>query len=208
MNGGTITNNESDIAGAGVRVLYLSSFTLNGGVISANKTSIGSVGGVYFGGTGASHFIMNGGAITGNTSVIGGGVFLESDNTFVMNGGTISDNTGGDYGGGVLLSVTASFTMQGGIIAGNTAKSGGGGVAVLGGTFKKQPLVSGGASGIIYGSNGGDNSISATNAATLLRYDLGHAVYIAPEAGGPKSRELTVLPDQHLDSTAADGWAD
>jgi hypothetical protein len=208
MNGGNITNNESDITGAGVRVLYLSSFTLNGGVISANKVNFGSNGGVYFGGTGASHFIMNGGTISGNTSLIGGGVFLESDNTFVMNGGTISDNTGGEYGGGVLLSSAASFTMKGGTISGNTAIAGGGGVAVLGGTFIKTPAEGSETSGIIYGNNGGADSNTATSAATLLRNDLGHAVYIAPEAGGPKTRETTVLPDQHLDSGAPDGWTD
>jgi hypothetical protein len=204
MNGGTITNNESDITGAGVRVLYLSSFTLNAGVISANKVNIGSNGGVYFGGTGASHFIMNGGTISGNS----GGVFLESDNTFVMSGGTISNNIGGEYGGGVLLSYAASFTMHGGTIARNTAAAGGGGVAVLGGTFKKEPDVGSETSGIIYGNNGGVNSNRATAADNLL-LNLGHAVYIAPEAGGPKTRELTVLPDQHLDSGVAGtagGW--
>jgi hypothetical protein len=78
-------------------------------------------------------------------------------------------------GGGVILaSDGGSFTMQGGIIAGNTAASGGG-VAVDGGTFIKAPLVAGNASGIIYGSNGGANSNTATFAATLLQ-DKGHAV--------------------------------
>jgi hypothetical protein len=124
---------------------------------------------------------------------------------------TISDNTAGEYGGGVWLHPTAiSFTMNGGIIAGNTAVSGGGGVAIHGGVFKKEPLSSGGASGIIYGNDGGNNSNTARLAEVYLR-DKGHAVYIAPEAGGPKTREVTAGPDQHLDSTRAGpdgGWVD
>jgi hypothetical protein len=200
MNGGTITNNESEQGGAGVRVLYDGAFTLNGGTISSNRVNVGLGGGVYFGGTGASHFIMNGGTISRNTSLGSGGVYMDSDNTFVMNGGSISDNTGGDYGGGVTLAFTSSFTMLGGTISGNTATAGGGGVAVLGGTFTKGVPNSGLASGIIYGNNGGANGNRAIAGDTLL-LNLGHAVYVAPEAGGLKPRELTVLPDQFLDST-------
>jgi hypothetical protein len=119
-----------------------------------------------------------------------------------MQGGTISGNTAKEYGGGVWLHPEAgSFTMQGGIIAGNTAVSGGDGVAVQGGVFKKEPLSSGGSSGIIYGSNGGTNSNAAKLAEVYLQ-DKGHAVYIAD---GPKTREVTAGPDQILDSSVPGG---
>jgi hypothetical protein len=103
--------------------------------------------------------------------------------------------------------------MHGGTISGNTATAGGGGVAVYESslaTFKKEPRVEGEASGIIYGNNGGSNSNRATSSDTLL-LNLGHAVYIAPEAGGPRTRETTVLPNQHLDSVTPGtpgGWVD
>jgi hypothetical protein len=76
-------------------------------------------------------------------------------------------------------------------------------VAVQGGTFTKAPRVSGGASGIIYGNDGSVNRNKAIKGETGLTNDMGHAVYIM---AGPKHRELTVLPDQLLDSTVADGW--
>jgi hypothetical protein len=209
MTGGVITNNNSVQAGAGVRVVNGSStFTMSGGVISANIATEGYSGGVYVGGDGK--FIMSGGTVSGNTSPGSGGVWLNGNGIFVMDGGTISDNIAPQYGGGVGLVDTASFIMHGGIIRGNTAVSGGGGVAVYessAATFKKEPPSPGGASGIIYGSNGDANSNTATGAAITL-LNSGHAVYIAPEAGGPKSRETTVTAYQNLDSTAADGWAE
>jgi hypothetical protein len=205
MIGGTITNNECEHGGGGVRANYASTFTMSGGVISGNKVTAGYGGGIY---SYMGSIIMNGGTVSGNTALACGGVDIDSTATFVMNGGSITDNTatGKYFGGGVGVLDNASFTMHGGTISGNTAPQGGG-VAVTGGTFKKEPLVSGGASGIIYGSNGGDNSNTATSAAVLLQ-DLGHAVYIAPEAGGLKTRETTVLPDQLLNSAVADGWID
>jgi hypothetical protein len=208
MTGGVITNNDSVQAGAGVRVAgtTVSTFTMSGGVISANKATEGYSGGVYVGGSG--RFIMSGGTVSGNTSPGSGGVWLNGNGIFVMDGGTISGNIAPLYGGGIGLVDTASFTMNGGIISGNTAGSGGGGVAVQSGTaiFKKEPLVSGGSSGIIYGNDGGDNSNTATSAATLLQ-GMGHAVYISDTM----KRETTVLPDQSLDSTvsgADGGWVE
>jgi hypothetical protein len=213
MNGGTITNNEADHGGGGVRVLYTgSTFTMNGGVISANSVNAGIGGGAYV--YNDSYFTMNGGAISGNDALAGGGVAIAGTGAFSMNGGSIADNTSSrDFGGGIGLVDSASFTMHGGIIRGNTATAGGGGVAVYEtstATFKKEPLSLGGASGIIYGNDGGSNSNTAT-AADTLQMNLGHAVYIAPEAGGPRSRETTVTAYQSLDSTAsgpAGGWVE
>jgi hypothetical protein len=206
MSGGTITNNEAEHGGGGVRVLYNSTFTMSGGVISANKITEGYGGGIY---SLDGSIIMNGGAITGNAALSCGGIDIAGTASFIMNAGTISGNTAIDFGGGVGVLDTASFIMRGGIIAGNIAAAQGGGVAVKGGTFKKQPETLDGASGIIYGNNGGANS-NRTIAGDTLLINLGHAVYIAPEAGGPLTRELTVLPDQTLDSTDAanGGWAE
>jgi hypothetical protein len=208
MTGGTITNNECEHGGGGVRVLNASTFTMSGGVISANKVTDGYGGGIY---SRDGNIIMNGGAVSGNTALACGGVDIDGTATLVMNGGTISDNTASDFGGGVGVIDTASFTMHGGIIAGNTAASSGGGVAVVGGTFKKEPAnEDDDASGIIYGNNGGADSNRATSADTL-QMNLGHAVYITPEAGGLETRETTVTAYQSLDSTASGadgGWTE
>jgi hypothetical protein len=88
-----------------------------------------------------------------------------------------------------------------------SAHEAGGGVAVRIGTFKKEPVVTGNSSGIIYGSDGGANSNIATLGESYL-INWGHAVYVE---SGPKTRETTVLPDQTLDSTAtgaSGGWID
>jgi hypothetical protein len=207
MTGGTITDNECEHGGGGVRANYASTFTMSGGVISANKVNDGFGGGIYsFQGS----IIMSGGTVTGNTALMAcGGIDIDSDTaTFIMTGGTIADNTA-PQGGGVGVIGNASFTMRGGIIKGNTASAGGGGVAVLGGTFKKEPANEGEASGIIYGNNGGADSNRAATSADTLLMNLGHAVYIAPEAGGPESRETTVTAYESLDSTvpgADGGW--
>jgi hypothetical protein len=214
MTGGTISDNTSDFDGGAVRVSAdNSTFDMSGGAISDNTANWGA-GGVFVG-TGGS-FTMSGGAITGNDAMkSGGAVDIERNGTFTMTGGTIAGNTTEEYGGGVsILNVgetgTASFTMRGGTIAGNTAALGGGGVALgeAAGTFIKAPLVEGEASGIIYGNDAGDNSNKATLGETSLLNNKGHAVYIAPEANGPKTRETTAGQGDLLDSTADGGWTE
>jgi hypothetical protein len=139
-------------AGAGVRIVAGSTFTMTGGTISHNEaTGPGtyevSGGGVYAGGD----FIMTGGTISNNTATstsnyygTGGGVYATGN--FTMTGGTIRQNhatgpTSGGYGGGVYFNGSGTiFTMSGGTIGGseaaheNTAKSGGG-VYIRSGSF-------------------------------------------------------------------------
>lgn len=126
LNYGTISDFTGSTHGGGVKVDN-GTFTMNGGVISNNKS-----GGVYVSGT----FTMNGGTITGNFDSNGGGVYVEG--TFTMNGGTISDNTatsaGGGVGGGVYINGGTS-NMSGGTITGNTASSGAGVYINSGKTF-------------------------------------------------------------------------
>jgi hypothetical protein len=204
MNGGIITHNTAVSAGGGLQTAAGTTFKMTGGTISDNTASTLGGGGVNIGdGT----FTMSGGTITGNTAPQhGGGVGIFNSGTYILTGGTITGNIAGMEGGGVCLtSGTNSFTMQGGIIAGNTAAAGGG-VAVQGGTFQKQPENPGGSSGIIYGSNGEDNSNTATLAASTLQ-NHGHAVYVA----GPKTREVTAGQGDHLDSAvpgASGGWVE
>jgi hypothetical protein len=158
---------------------------------------------------------MSGGAITGNNATkSGGAVDIVRNGSFTMDGGRISSNIAGEYGGGVSILFAidpgaASFIMHGGTIAGNIAALGGGGVALgnAAGIFAKAPAALGGSSGIIYGNDGGDNSNTATLAASTLQNE-GHAVYITT---GPKTRETTVGSYQQLDSTVAGpdgGWAE
>jgi hypothetical protein len=210
MTGGTITGNRSTgMDAGGVRVSKFAAFTLSGGVISAHP-AFQDGGGVAVNSDGA--FTMSGGTIVGNTAAQrGGGVFTQIRATFTLTGGTIADNTAGSNGGGVFLRDDAgTFTMNGGTIAGNTAGTSGGGVGVMSGVgvFIKEPLVEGGASGIIYGNDGTPNANKATLGVTNVLNDQGHAVFITD---GPKKRELTVLPDQKLDSREtgeAGGWVE
>jgi hypothetical protein len=203
MAGGAITNNDSYSTGGGVRVMGGSTFTMTGGTISTNTSEIGWGGGVAIE---SSSFTMSGGTISGNTAPRnGGGVMVGDNGTFTMDGGTISDNIANEYGGGVNVGTgSISFTMHGGTIAGNTAVSGGGGVSVLGGVFKKEPLVSSDSSGIIYGNDGTVNRNKAT-LADSTHQNRGHTVYIA---AGPKTRETTVTAYESLDSGEDDGWAE
>ena len=80
MSGGTITGNSTGTNGGGVAVTADGTFTMSGtAVISANKALNGSGGGVCVFG----NFTMTGGTIGGiepNTAVLGGGVYVGTDN--------------------------------------------------------------------------------------------------------------------------------
>jgi hypothetical protein len=81
-------------------------------------------------------------------------------------------------------------------------------VYYLSSTFKKQPAVSSGFSGIIYGYDANDliNSNKVMTSEGVIVVNKGHAVY-----GSTKKRETTVGLTQELDTTqagAAGGWVD
>ena len=126
MNGGTISNNTTANNGGGVHVdsSSTSDFIMNGGTISGNTAKSG--GGVYAYGK----FTMNGGIISSNKTTTNSGGGVHAYNDFTMNGGTISNNTAAGNGGGVCLVSYSSFNfvMNGGTISGNTAGTNGGGV--------------------------------------------------------------------------------
>jgi len=152
ITGNTVASSDSSLYGSGVYIgssyhngEYVGgSFTMNGGEIIGNTSSVSNSsinndggGGVYIDGIGT--FTMNSGTISGNSARYGGGVYVggnsRSFGTFIMNGGKISGNTASyESGGGVCVS-GGTFTMNGGEISGNTANDGGG-VYVSSGTFK------------------------------------------------------------------------
>jgi hypothetical protein len=209
MRGGSIIRNigtGSDTTNAGAVYVTGTSgsiFTLDNGIISDNESGH-SGGAVYI--NFAGEMIMNGGIISGNKSLGGGGVTLINAASFTMNSGIISDNEAA-FGGGVCTYAAGSFTMKGGTISGNTATDSGGGVFVNNGAaFKKEPPTPGASSGIIYGySADAPNSNKVQNSGFGIVDNKGHAVYAAD---GPKSRETTAGPTQHLDSATADGWGE
>jgi hypothetical protein len=194
MNGGEISGNSISNAGGGV-VVY-GTFTMSGGEISDNSAFYGGGVCVYNSGT----FTMSGGEVSDNTaSGGGGGVYVSGSGTFfTMNGGEVSGNTlsaaySAAYGGGVYVN-GGTFTMNGGEISSNSVSSSyGGGVYVgSGGTFTKQ------SGGVIYGSNAGSLSNSASN--------RGQAVYVD---SGSKQRNSTAGEGVTLDSSksgSAGGW--
>jgi len=132
-----VSDNTTNSYGAGVFVI--GTFIMNGGEISNNETNSTSEGGggVYVRGT----FIMNDGVISNNKSTItgnggrGGGVYIYSSGTisgkFIMTGGEISGNTANTYGGGIYVTA-GTFLIVTGTVYGtgegddsNTATSGG-----------------------------------------------------------------------------------
>jgi hypothetical protein len=111
-------------------------FTMNGGKISDNTSSVSSSydSGSYYSGGGVNSrgtFVMEGGTISGNTATYGGGVNV-AGGTFGMEGGTISGNTASNSGGGVYVPSNGAFTKTGGTVYGyvsgnsnsNTVKDG------------------------------------------------------------------------------------
>jgi hypothetical protein len=200
-----------------------STFTMSGNAAVSGNSVRSDGGGVFVGGDGGV-FTMNGGTISGNSAngseSRGGGVSIGvggGGGVFTMNGGTISGNSAngsgsrGD-GGGVYVGGSGSgsgdFTMNGGTISGNSANGvggRGGGVYANSGSFKKEPETPGGTSGVIYGSNGGENSNLVKDGSGNPVDDRGHAVYVS----GSKKWEETVSEYKELDSTqdgTAGGW--
>jgi hypothetical protein len=140
-DGTVIMSNNTEISdmcgtwGGGVLVSG-GQFTMNGGEIRNNKTTITTTvngGGVHMN---SGNFNLNGGKIESNeSSNDGGGVFI-SGGLFAVStsGGSIKNNTAKRGGGGVyVINSDAFFTMQGGIISDNEAGENGGGVCVHGG---------------------------------------------------------------------------
>jgi uncharacterized repeat protein (TIGR02543 family) len=150
MDGGTISDNYVGDGGGGGAGVYLwpsdsdselSSFIMNGGIIT-NNTTEGRGAGVLAHG---SNFIMNNGTISNNTAGYGGGVYSSSftylpysgapstvttEGSFAMNGGKISGNSATssyvNLGGGGVYAADNTFAMSGGEISGNSASYGGG----------------------------------------------------------------------------------
>ena len=120
MHGGQIADNNGNSIwegyGGGVYVLE-GTFTMTGGIITGNRSSVlGYGGGVY---VNTGEFNLGGDAIiSNNNATMGGGVFCNnsSDASFNMTGGKITGNTS-DFGGGVYNS--CAFAMTGGEISGN-----------------------------------------------------------------------------------------
>ena len=122
IEGGEISGNSAKYGGG----VYIDSgdFTITGGKISENTSSIdGEGGGVYV--KDGTFTIKNDALISKNTSCgNGGGVFAEGGN-ITINDGSISENIFSNDrsgGGGIYLTGTAKLTMTDGKISGNHPK--------------------------------------------------------------------------------------
>jgi hypothetical protein len=137
--------------------------------------------------------VMNTGSeITGNKngsmyeSGLGGAISVDSGGTVTMLDGKITKNRG-LKGGGIAIQSGGTGTMHGGTISGNTVPIWGGGIFVNnGGRFIKTSLNPGGTSGIIYGSDVGDD---LANTSTGNNGTIGAAVYYD---GSNKKRNTTL----------------
>jgi len=227
-------NNTAYPDGGGVRIYGHGTFTMNGGEITGNSASGGSLhnggGGVNVSRNGT--FTMAGGMIHSNTALdSGGGVFVHENGNFTMAGGEISNNTAGSEfsgvggnGGGVFLRYRASFTMKGGEIYGNTARGGGGGVHIWSATFTMSGgEISGNTSSYWYGggvyvrhSRPGMPTTFTKTGGTIYgsngsrndnRARNGHAVYVS--SWPRKFRNSTAGTEVRLDTNrdgALGGW--
>ncbi len=163
MNGGKISENKSNSYGGGVS-LSGSEFELDGGEIIGNETG-SQGGGVYLTGSGSKLTIFSG-TISGNEAPSGGGVCCAR--TFVMEDGEISGNEANN-GGGVYVtsSANSTFTMVDGEISGNEAEADGGGVycartfVVEGGEISKNEADNGGG---VYVTNSSNSTFTMTDA--------------------------------------------
>ncbi len=144
MNGGVISNNQSD-RGGGVRGIISASFSIYGGQIFGNTASAfgggiradeGSIANFYGGTIGGAT------AAEANKAQMGGGAYItghidhDSWTTFNMYGGTIIGNEVGHEsvvgdGGGIYVNGYAIFNMFDGEIIGNTASREGGGIRTV-----------------------------------------------------------------------------
>jgi hypothetical protein len=136
----TLQNSWASSGGAVLVHMTGSAFTMKGGIISGNTSTIngnGGGGGVDVSNSGT--FTMDNGTISNNATSgdgPGGGVYIDGG-TFIMNDGAISDNAAAAIalgGGGVYLDNSGTFTMNSGTISDNTSNNGGG-VLVYNGTF-------------------------------------------------------------------------
>ncbi|MDR3138701.1 MAG: hypothetical protein LBT95_03395 [Treponema sp.] len=151
MDGGNITannvTNEQGYAAGGGILMWDSSFTMNGGVISENAASSSSHstsgGGICL--TGSSQYNLTGGTVSGNkvsssgASSMGGGIYVSAESSFTMTGGVISGNTALSsdniaQGGGIFLAGSSQYDLTGGTVSGNSVsgseESKGGGIYV------------------------------------------------------------------------------
>jgi hypothetical protein len=119
---------------------------LDEGVVLADNTSAGAVGGVWV--NGGSLKLRDGAEIKGLEGEMAGGVLIDNNGSFFMEGGTIggeapgdaNESTAGGSAGGVYVKA-GTFEMQSGTIQKNTAAGGssGGGVYIDGsGIFTMQ----------------------------------------------------------------------
>ncbi len=124
LNDGTIQNNKalgtvgengkiSGGHGAGVMVRKTSTFTMTGGTVK-NNTSTVNGGGIYIQ-TEKANVNITGGNIEGNTATAGGGIYMNSTKTIYLSNVTISANTATGKGAGVYLA-KSTFEMTGGTI--------------------------------------------------------------------------------------------
>ncbi len=120
-NQGHITGGySSNDNGGGVCVS--GNFTLQGGDITGNKTSVWG-GGVRVK-SGAS-FIMQGGSITGNEATIDGGAVSVPDATFHMTGGSITGNKS-SHVGGISIYASGTYKIGGTAVIKDNIETGGG----------------------------------------------------------------------------------
>ena len=203
MTGGTIGGSDvndanKDKIGGGVAVTADGTFTMSGtAVISANKASNGSGGGVYS----AADFTMTGGTIGGtgggspNSAENGGGVYMINSKKITMDGGAISGNTATTNGGGLYLydgstaEIGKNTSGSAPQISSNTATDGGG---IYLGTSAKVELV--------YGTIGGSGSTTG-NTAT----DKGGGVYAGSGSTFIMDGESAIIENNKINSVFGRG---
>ena len=184
MSGGEITNGVADDTimnyfgsnGGGISVEG-GNFTMTGGIVYNNTSSLNG-GGVYVnGGT----FEMLGGKIYDNTAINGGGVFVNSGSVTITNG-SIENNLSSLNGGGISIGGTGTFTLDGGVISNNQTTSGdGGGIYLESGTVA---MTNGSIENNKSSLNGGGVAIGGSGTFTMSGGEIKQNVTLTGNGGG------------------------
>lgn len=123
----TVTNFNSTIEGAAIRVSSAGTMNLTNGTISNNTTTdtVGA-GAIHVSATGSVNLVDSN--ITGNSASAAAGGAILTYGKVTMTGGTISTNTSAKNAGAVFVHANGDFILNSGTVEGNTAGGNGGAI--------------------------------------------------------------------------------
>lgn len=137
VSGGSILNNNSNIAGGAI-YLENGSLDITDGTLSQNSS--GNNGGAIFFTSPGRQFTLNGGTVSYNTATggNGGGIYVGNGSLRILKGVVDNNKTTTSHGGGVAFMPEdeGEMIMDGGVISNNSSYSNAGGIYFCSGTLQ------------------------------------------------------------------------